>query len=350
MSRAIVLLCERPVSLSSARRPVTLSLVDMETSEAVILDAPAQHRLFVLTQVLDGRLAVADAARLLGRSERQVRRLLAALRRDGAAGLVHGNRGRAPVHRTPEGLRARLVELATTTNARVNRAHLAELLAGREGIKIPERTLRRVLADAGVRPVRRRRLPRHRIRRERAAQAGRLLQVDGSRHRWLGPDGPYLTLLGAIDDATGIATAAVFRAQEDTAGYLELFARTIAGYGVPLEVYSDRHGIFVVEGRRAPTLEEQLRGEEPRTQVGRAFARGGDRLDLAPEPRPYALTYTSGVDQRGRRSLVSAQGLIDSFSAEPGASGAGERRERASSTGSAVVVRTPQSRPNPDHP
>jgi len=247
----------------------------METREAVTLDARAQHRLFVLTQVLEGRLSVADVMSLLERSERQVKRLLAAVRHEGAAALVHGNRGRAPVHRTPEGLRARLVELATTTYAGVNRAHLAELLAEREGIQVPERTLRRVLAEAGVSPVRRRRRPPHRSRRERAAQAGRLLQVDGSRHRWLGPDRPFLTLLGAIDDATGIVTAAVFRAQEDAAGYLELFARTVAGYGVPLEVYSDRHGIFVVEGRRAPTLEEQLRGEEPRTQVGCALHEAG---------------------------------------------------------------------------
>ena len=247
----------------------------METREAVTLDARAQHRLFVLTQVLEGRLSVADVMSLLERSERQVKRLLAAVRHEGAAALVHGNRGRAPVHRTPEGLRGRLVELATTTYAGVNRAHLAELLAEREGIQVPERTLRRVLAEAGVSPVRRRRRPPHRSRRERAAQAGRLLQVDGSRHRWLGPDRPFLTLLGAIDDATGIVTAAVFRAQEDAAGYLELFARTVAGYGVPLEVYSDRHGIFVVEGRRAPTLEEQLRGEEPRTQVGCALHEAG---------------------------------------------------------------------------
>jgi transposase len=246
----------------------------MDTRETVTLDRRAQHRLFVLTQVLEGRVAAADAARLLELSERQVRRLLAALRRDGAGGLVHGNRGRAPVHRTPDTRRARLVELATTTYAGANRAHLADLLAEREGILIPERTLRRILAEAGVAPARQRRPRRHRSRRERMAQAGRLLQVDGSRHRWLGVDGPFLTLLGAIDDATGVVTAAVFRAQEDGAGYLELLARTVASLGLPVELYSDRHSIFV-ESRRAPTLAEQLAGDLPRTQVGRALHEAG---------------------------------------------------------------------------
>ncbi len=98
--------------------------------------------------------------------------------------------------------RTRLVELATTTYAGVNHAHLAELLAEREGLVVAARTLRRILAEASVRPTRTRRPPRHRSRRERMAREGQLLQVDGSRHRWFGAERPFATLVGAIDDAT----------------------------------------------------------------------------------------------------------------------------------------------------
>jgi len=38
-----------------------------------------------------------------------------------------------------------------------------------------------------------------------------LLQIDGSRHDWLEGRGPWLTLVGAIDDATGKVPYAVFR-------------------------------------------------------------------------------------------------------------------------------------------
>ena len=38
-----------------------------------------------------------------------------------------------------------------------------------------------------------------------------LLQVDGSRHDWLQGRGPYLTLVGAVYDATGKVPAALFR-------------------------------------------------------------------------------------------------------------------------------------------
>jgi hypothetical protein len=47
------------------------------------------------------------------------------------------------------------------------------------------RTLRRLLAEAGMAPTRTRRAVRHRSRRERMPQAGMLLQADGSRHDWL---------------------------------------------------------------------------------------------------------------------------------------------------------------------
>src|SRR2546426_371802 len=80
---------------------------------------------------------------------------------------------------------------------------------------------------AGPRSRRPRRAPNHRSRRERMPQEGLLLQADGSHHRWLGPDRPYLTLLGAIDDATGTVPWALFREQEDAQGYLELLCQVV---------------------------------------------------------------------------------------------------------------------------
>ena len=176
----------------------------------------------MLLHLHEGTLSLGQAAAILHRSTRQVlprRRPGAAFEREGPDALRHGNAGRTPANRTDPALRARLVALAATTFAGVNRAHLAELLAEREGIVIPERTLRRVLAEAGLTPARVHRPPRHRSRRERVPRAGMLLQTDGSRHLWFGPERPYATLVGAIDDATGTVTGATFRAAEDGAGY-----------------------------------------------------------------------------------------------------------------------------------
>lgn len=84
-------------------------------------DARAHRRAYVLEHVVDGGLTIDQAAVILKLSTRQVDRLLARYR-DGPATLAHGNRGRTPANRLDDAQRARLVELATTTYAGVNRA------------------------------------------------------------------------------------------------------------------------------------------------------------------------------------------------------------------------------------
>lgn len=71
-----------------------------------------QKRLLVLNAVLAGDLSRREAALSLEVSERQLRRVLGAYRQQGAAALVHGNRGRRPAHATPEDVATRVVALA----------------------------------------------------------------------------------------------------------------------------------------------------------------------------------------------------------------------------------------------
>ena len=230
-----------------------------------------QQRAQVLTRLLVGDVTAAEAAVLLGLSERQVFRLRAGYERDGPAALVHGNRGRSSPRRLDPALAERVLLLARTTYDGANDCHLAELLGEHEGIAISRASLRRLLRAAGRPSPRRRRAPRHRSRRDRMPQEGMLLQVDGSRHDWLEGRGPRLTLVGGIDDATGRLTGAVFREQEDTAGYLLVLRDTVRRHGIPLAVYRDRHTLFETPRGSLMTLEEQLADTRTPTQLGRAF-------------------------------------------------------------------------------
>jgi len=231
-----------------------------------------QRRALTLTRVVAGELAPADAAASLGCSERHLWRLLARYRAAGPAGLVHGNRARASERRVPDDLRERLLALATGRYAGANDTHLAELLAEREGIALSRSSVRRILRAEGIPSPRRHRAPRHRSRRERMAAEGLLLQLDGSRHPWLGPERPKLTLLGAIDDATGCVPAAVFRAEEDAAGYLELLRAVALGPGLPAAVYRDRHSSFEPTLPRRRGTDDEARAL---SQVGRALTELG---------------------------------------------------------------------------
>jgi transposase len=190
--------------------------------ETITLNTQEQKRVMVLNRLLVGQLTAAEAAVLLSLSERQVRRLCAAYRKEGAAALAHGNRGRKPVQAISEEVRHQVIERATMTYARCNYPHLRDLLAERDGIELSRTSVRRILLAAGIASPRKQRRRQHRRRRVRYAQEGMLVQIDGSRHAWLGDRGPWLCLLAAIDDATGTLAAAVFREEEDASLQLSL--------------------------------------------------------------------------------------------------------------------------------
>jgi hypothetical protein len=88
--------------------------------ETLTLNTQEQKRVMVLNRLLVGQLTAAEAAVLLSLSERQVRRLLAAYRKEGAAALAHGNRGRKPVRTIREEIRHQVIQLASTTYAGCN--------------------------------------------------------------------------------------------------------------------------------------------------------------------------------------------------------------------------------------
>ena len=245
--------------------------------ENVTLTQQEQARLQVLNNLLAGYMTTEQAATLMGVSTRHTRRILAAYRERGAAALAHGNRGRSPANATPSALASKAVRLARSRYAGVNHTHLSELLRERESIDIGRDTLRKILTNAGVNSPRRRRPPKHRVRRQRMPREGMLIQVDGSYHRWLGEDGPQFTLLLAVDDATGMVADALFCELENTHSYFSLLDGLIRRCGIPIALYADRHAVFKYtppsEAAGAPT------------QFSRAMDELGVQLIFAQSPQ-----------------------------------------------------------------
>lgn len=237
-----------------------------------------QQRTEVVSRWLAGVVTTAEAVALLGVTERSAWRLRAAMVRSGAAGLAHGNRGRASPRRLPDPVRERILELARTTYRGYNDSHLAEALDEDAGIRIGRSSLRRLLRAEGIASPRKRRASRYRARRERMAQAGLLIQVDGSRHDWLEGRGPWLTLVGGIDDATGVIVGATFREAEDGVGYLTIVRDMARRYGLPAALYRDGSTIFASSSADGP-------GRDDATQVGRALAELGITTIVAGSPQ-----------------------------------------------------------------
>jgi len=253
--------------------------------EEVTLNKKEQRRLMVLNKIERREIGIAEAAQLLSLSARHVKRLRAGYYQGGAETLAHGNRGRKPLHAVSDDIRRKIVDLAQGDYAGFNQQHYAELLAEREGISVSRSTVRRILSGVGIHSPRKRRPPKHRKRRERYPQEGMLLQIDGSPHHWLGKSGPELSLIGAIDDATGKVPYALFREQEDAQGYFLLLQELVEAQGIPMALYHDRHGIFVRPTTDKESIEEQLEGKRRPTQFGRLMEELGIESISAMSPQ-----------------------------------------------------------------
>jgi hypothetical protein len=228
-------------------------------------------RLHTLRQLEQGRISTKQGAEALGLSDRQVRYLRLAFEERGEELLVHGNVGRRPWNRLSDGLRQKIEGLRRVKYVGFNDHHFAEKLVEVERLQVSRRTVQRVLRAAGIAAIHPRRPPPHRRRRERKAQAGMMILWDGSPHDWLEARGPRLCLVGAVDDATGeLLAGAHFVAEECTAGYLRALKTMAQQKGLPLTAYMDRHSVFKRNDDNW-TLEEELRGEQDLTQVGRAL-------------------------------------------------------------------------------
>jgi len=238
-------------------------------------------------KVESGAWTGVQAAQAVGLSVRQMRRVRRAVERGGEEAVAHGNRGREPANRRSDGDRERIERLYRKKYVGFNDQHITEKLAGEEKLEVSRATVQRILRAAGIAPARKRRPPRHRRRRDRKAQAGLMIQWDGSPHDWLEGRGPPLCLVGAIDDATSeFLPGAHFVEQECTAAYFQVLAAIVEEKGVPWSSYGDRHGVFRRNDEHW-TIEEELRGKQDPTQLGRALEELGiERIDaLSPQAK-----------------------------------------------------------------
>jgi hypothetical protein len=250
--------------------------------EVIVMTGEESRRLYVIQQVIDRKIRQRPAAALLGRSVRQIRRLVRRIRQEGPQGIGHRLRGRRSNRRHPERMRQRVLALYRAHYADFGPTLAREKLAERHRLRVGRETLRRWLVAAGA-WTGQRQAPRHHQWRERKACCGEMVQVDGSHHDWLEGRGPQLVLMGYIDDATSRVFAR-FYDYEGTLPALDSFARYARRYGLPQSVYVDRHTTY-----RSPakcSVADELAGRvRPQSQFERALGELGVRVIPAYSPQ-----------------------------------------------------------------
>jgi len=222
-------------------------------------------RLEVMQRLKDKRLIQKEAARILGISLRQVKRLYRAYKAKGALGLVSQRRGKPSNHHLEPATVQRAIDLIYEHYRDFGPTLAHEKLTEVHGLKLSDESVRRLMIAEGLWKPKRAKKPSTHQLRERRACFGELVQIDGSEHAWFEERGPKCTLLVYIDDATGQLLELWFVPDETFFAYCTASRHYFERYGKPIAFYSDKHGIFRVNQEQKLGLGSGL------TQFGRAM-------------------------------------------------------------------------------
>jgi len=240
----------------------------MKREDILLMSLKDIDRLKVINDTIKKRIKQRHAAKMLGLSRRQVKRLVKRVRRQGPKGLIHALRGRPSNHQLDTGLLEQALGLVKAHYHDFGPTFANEKLCKVHKIVLSTFTLRQGMIQEHLWHPRRPR-PFHRAWRERRPCLGELLQLDGSDHDWFEGRGPRCALLIFIDDATSRILYGEFIPVEDTLNLLAAAKTYLLLHGRPLAFYVDKDSIYKVN--RQATIEEELRDKQPFSQFSRAM-------------------------------------------------------------------------------
>jgi len=119
------------------------------------------ERLKIIHKVIEREMTQIEGGKFLRLCERQIRRIVKAVRLKGARGVVHGNRGRPSARKMGEEEEERIGRLVEERYGDFGPTLASEKLEEREGIRVSREKLRQIMIAKGLWRVRRKREERH---------------------------------------------------------------------------------------------------------------------------------------------------------------------------------------------
>jgi transposase len=226
------------------------------------------------------RLSQAEAAEILGMSERTFRRWRDRYDAEGLAGLGDRRLGKASARRVPVDQVNDVLALYRERYGGFTAKHFHDKLRRQHGFHLSYSWTKLRLQEAGLINKAPRRSA-HRKKRPRRPLAGMLLHQDGSPHQWVPALDRELDLIVTMDDASSAIYSAFLVDEEGTQSSFRGLAEVIAGHGLPCALYTDRGSHYF----HTPKAGEKV-AKEQLTQVGRALRQLG--IDHIPAYSPEA--------------------------------------------------------------
>jgi transposase len=206
------------------------------------INADDQMKIDVICRLENHKINFQEGKMILGVSERTLRRYLKRYREVGISFVHHGNTGRRPANRTPENLKRQVQKFVQEKYYDLNMLHCLEKLKSDHDIEIKRETFRKWCHEIHCVKRAKRRRAKVKVRRERMSQAGLLIQMDGSLHRWFGNQ--FSCLVATIDDATSEIPYAEFFESESAVSCMKVLRQVVERKGRFSILYVDRAGVY----------------------------------------------------------------------------------------------------------
>lgn len=215
------------------------------TQKLITMTQKELSRYEVIKQLIAQQVNGTEAAKQTGLSVRHIKRLKVKMKKFGAQGIIHGNRGR-------ESNRKIKPEIIRKAKKYLKKYYLdfgptlaMEKLAERHNIKFSKETTRQIMIKEKLwKPKPRKKNKEYRSWRPRKEYFGEMEQFDGSYHDWFEGRNEKCCLLGSIDDATGKISKAKFVSDEGVIPVFNFWQRYVQKQGKPANIYLDRHSTY----------------------------------------------------------------------------------------------------------
>ena len=241
------------------------------------------ERIAIMDNLIAKRIKQKHAAKQLGISVRQVRRMLKRYKGEGVTGLTHKSRGKVGNRAMPIEKKDQIIRLIKKNYPDFGPTLAAEKLFELNSISVSEEKVRLLMIEEGLWKAKHHKQVVIHTYRERRSCVGELVQLDGSPHRWFEKRADPCTLIAYIDDATSRIMDGEFADYEGTFTLYSATEHYLKTYGRPLSLYVDKHSTFTIN--RQATIEEGLKDQKPLTQFGRAMEDMRIELILANSPQ-----------------------------------------------------------------
>jgi transposase len=222
----------------------------------------------IIKRLINKDLNGSEAAGLMGLSVRHTKRLKARVKKKGAAGLVHANRGKPSNRKVPDKEKQKIIKLIRRHYSDFKPGFAAEKLSEKHAIVRDPKTIRQIMIDEGLWKPKQKKKNIHRSWRQRKANFGEMIQFDGSYEHWLeNRNGTgEICLLAGIDDATGIVVKAKFDTDEGVFPVFGFWREYIISNGKPYSIYVDKFSTYKMNQKTA------IENHDTKTQFERAMS------------------------------------------------------------------------------